>query len=255
MAGVSALDAARPALVALLRRWEGLRLAPYRCPAGVPTIGVGATTYPDGRRVTMSDPPITDDEALRMLSIECDRYLMAVADMCAVEPSSNELAALSSLAYNIGLDALRKSTAMREHNAGNHEAAGRAMRLWDKATVGGKLTTLPGLTARRAAESALYLTPDDNETGRMPQAVASESTMAASQINRGGAAVVGLGAIEGLRQLGDSVGVFKAPLDALKGLLVDTIGVPPEWLLPVALAAVGAYVVHWRLKQRREGFA
>lgn len=89
----------------------------------------------------------------------------------------------------------------------------------------------------------------------MPQAVESESPMAASPINRGGAAVVGLGAIEGLRQAGDSIAVVRAPLDALKGLLTDTIGLPPEWLLPVALAAVGAYVVYWRLQQRRQGFA
>ncbi|HNB05744.1 MAG TPA: lysozyme [Thauera aminoaromatica] len=252
---MSVIDQARPLLSGLLRQWEGLRLSPYRCPAGVPTIGVGATTYLDGRPVTMADQPITEEQALRMLDVECDRYLQAVMDMCTVAPSGNELAALAGLAYNIGLDALRTSTALRQHNAGNHEAAGRAIALWDKARVGGTLTVLPGLTARRAAERALYLTPASGEVERMPQAVESESPMAASPINRGGAAVVGLGAIEGLRQAGDSIAVVRAPLDALKGLLTDTIGLPPEWLLPVALAAVGAYVVYWRLQQRRQGFA
>ena len=35
---------------ALCREFEGFRAAPYLCPAGVPTVGYGATYYADGRR-------------------------------------------------------------------------------------------------------------------------------------------------------------------------------------------------------------
>ena len=51
----------------LCLQFEGLYLRPYLCPAGVPTIGVGCTSYLDGRRVTLNDPPITREHALILL--------------------------------------------------------------------------------------------------------------------------------------------------------------------------------------------
>ena len=45
----------------LIKKYEGLRLRPYICPAGVPTIGYGNTFYPNGKSVTMDDPPISID--------------------------------------------------------------------------------------------------------------------------------------------------------------------------------------------------
>ena len=42
---------------------EGLKLKPYLCSAGVPTIGIGSTIYPDGTRVTMLDKEITEEQA------------------------------------------------------------------------------------------------------------------------------------------------------------------------------------------------
>ena len=53
------IDAAVQIASVLCRRFEGLFLRPYLCPAGVPTIGYGATYYRDGRRVKLSDPAIT----------------------------------------------------------------------------------------------------------------------------------------------------------------------------------------------------
>jgi len=44
---------------ALARRFEGLFLQPYLCPAGVPSIAYGATYYEGGRRVMLKDPAIT----------------------------------------------------------------------------------------------------------------------------------------------------------------------------------------------------
>ena len=38
-----------------------------------------------------------------------------------------------SLAYNIGLEGLKKSTALRKHNEGDYDAAARAFGLWNKA--------------------------------------------------------------------------------------------------------------------------
>lgn len=239
------------AAVALIAEAEGLRLAAYRCPAGVPTIGWGET---DG--VQMGDT-CTREQADHWLLEDLQERTRAVQALCTRGPSRNELGALVSLAYNIGLGALAKSTALRQHNAGDHQAAARAICLWDKARVQGVLTTLPGLTARRAREQALYLTPDDGTAQQqpIPQAVEAESGLATSPITRGGLVTIGAGVLEGLRQMGDSLGGVRAPLDAARGLLVDTLGVPPEWILPLVLIAAGALVVRWRLQQRREGWA
>ena len=237
------------AAVELIAVSEGLRLAAYRCPAGVPTIGWGET-----EGVQMGDT-CTKEQADRWLCEDVTDRAKQVRELCKVAPSANELGAFVSLAYNIGMGAFAKSTALRQHNAGQHQAAARAIELWDKARVGGVLQPLPGLTARRAKERALYLTPDEPMPLAMPQAVESESPMVASPINKGGAVAVGAGVLEGLRQMGDSVGGIKAPLDAAKAVLVDTLGVPADWILPIVLIAAGALVIRWRLRQRREGYA
>ena len=58
----------------LCKRFEGLHrvgadglIYPYICPAGVPTQGYGTVWRPDGRKVTMDDPPITKETALEWL--------------------------------------------------------------------------------------------------------------------------------------------------------------------------------------------
>ena len=70
---------------ALARMFEGLYLSPYLCPAGVATLGYGATYYEDGTRVQLSDPPITREraEALLLWMIQT-KYLPAVLKLCPV---------------------------------------------------------------------------------------------------------------------------------------------------------------------------
>lgn len=236
--------------VELIAASEGCRLRAYRCPSGVPTIGWGHT-----EGVRMGDT-CTQHQADLWLVTDLQQRTARVEEMCRRRPTRNQLGALVSLAYNIGTEALRGSTALRQHNAGNDQAAARAFALWDKARVGGALTVLPGLTARRARETALYLTPDEPaEAQPLPQAVAPQSSLAASPIARGGTVAAGVGVLEAVRQAGDSVGGIKPTMDAVRALLVDTLGLPVEWLLPAVLVGAGAVVVHWRLQQRREGWA
>jgi GH24 family phage-related lysozyme (muramidase) len=45
--------------ITVLHHFEGLKLKPYLCPAGIPTIGFGNTYYEDGGKVTMKDSAIT----------------------------------------------------------------------------------------------------------------------------------------------------------------------------------------------------
>lgn len=63
----------------LCRRFEGLRLKPYMCPAGIPTIGYGSTRYADGKAVTLRDAPITAAQAEELLMATLRRdYLFVI---------------------------------------------------------------------------------------------------------------------------------------------------------------------------------
>lgn len=137
---------------ALCRRFEGMFLHPYLCPAGVPTIGYGSTHYLDGRPVQLTDPPITRALAERMLlqSIQLT-YLPAVLRLCPGIDSPERLAAIIDWCYNLGAGQLAASTLRRRINAGRWPEVPAEVRRWNRG--GGRV--LPGLVLRRDAEVAL----------------------------------------------------------------------------------------------------
>jgi len=136
---------------ALCRRFEGCYLQPYLCPAGVPTIGYGATHYVDGRPVRLGDPAITRDAAERMLVLQLERtYMPAVLALCPGLDGAR-LAALTDFAFNLGVGALRTSTLRRRVNAGDWAAVPGELRRWVRG--GGRV--LRGLVLRREAEIEL----------------------------------------------------------------------------------------------------
>lgn len=137
---------------ALCRRFEGLRLRPYLCPAGVPTIGYGSTRYMDGATVQLTDPAITADEADTLLLHDLRTVrLPAVQALCPGAETPERQAALLDWAYNLGTGALRASTLRRRVNAGQWDQVPAEIRRWVRG--GGRV--LPGLVARREAEVAL----------------------------------------------------------------------------------------------------
>lgn len=132
----------------LVKQFEGLRLKAYLCPAGVPTIGYGST----GKHVKMG-MEITEDEAELLLRRDLKRFEIGVAELIGDTPTtSDQFSALVSLAFNIGLGALARSTVLKRHNLGNPRGAANAFAMWNRA--GGKI--LPGLIRRREAEAKLY---------------------------------------------------------------------------------------------------
>ena len=132
-----------------IARFEGFRSKPYRCPAGVPTIGYGHTAG-----VHMSDPPITKDDALDLLRDDVSRFEKAVSDAVRVPLTQSQFDALVSFAFNVGAGALRRSTLLKLLNQHEpaHVVAAEFLR-WNKA--GGKV--LNGLTRRREAERTMFL--------------------------------------------------------------------------------------------------
>jgi lysozyme len=240
--------------VYLIANAEALMLQAYRCPAGVPSIGWGET---DG--VRMGDS-CTKDQADRWLCDDLTDRVKAVAALCTVPPSNHELAAMTSFAYNVGLGGLKTSSVLRCHNTGDHDGAARAFGLWNKARNPrtGELDVLPGLTRRRAAEAALYLTPDHDDHERMPQAVAPESPMSASPIARGGAVTAGTGLIAAASAVAEEAkgaSDVASTFHDLAAKVADWFGLPPMLLFGGALLIVGWIVLKQRLAQRKGGWA
>lgn len=146
------IDEAIELAALLCRRFEGFYARPYLCPAGVWTIGYGATHYGDGRRVMPSDPPVSKAQAEQMLQSMLRRdYLPPTLQLCPGVDQPGRLAALVDFAYNAGVGNLRSSTLRKRVNAGRWDDVPTELRKWTRG--GGKV--LRGLVLRREAEIAL----------------------------------------------------------------------------------------------------
>ena len=153
MSGAGAIELERAAelTASLCRRFEGFRARPYLCPAGVPTIGYGATAYLDGRPVRMTDPPLSREAADRLLLGQLLRiYLPGTQALCPMLQGP-ALAAITDFAFNLGLTRLKASTLRRRLLVGDLTGAAAELRKW----VHGGGRVLPGLVLRREAEAAL----------------------------------------------------------------------------------------------------
>jgi lysozyme len=139
----------------LIKEFEGFSDRPYNCSAGVATIGFGNTFYPNGVKVKLSDPRITKEYADEIFKVVADKFSSDVLKSIKSKITTNQLNALTSFAYNVGLANFKKSTLLRLVNINPNDAMiAKEFLKWNKA--GGKV--LNGLTRRRIAESALYFT-------------------------------------------------------------------------------------------------
>jgi lysozyme len=143
----------------LIMSFEGLELEPYLDSAGIPTIGYGTILYPSGHSVTMSDPAITQQQAMQYLEWEVNQKTAGVSQCVVVPINQNQFDALTSFAYNEGLGALRTSTLLQLLNNGQTQGASAQFLVWDKVRVDGQLVENDGLLRRRFAEQTLFNTP------------------------------------------------------------------------------------------------
>ena len=235
--------------LSLIKRFEGFRGVAYTCIAGVPTIGWGTT-----EGVTMEDVrnkrSITREEADQLLMQHLVTYEQAVQRALG-DCNQHEFDACVSLAYNIGTAGFAGSTVAKAHRRGDKQAACRAFGLWNRATVNGQRRVVAGLTARRAAEAALYSEPVArsvvDEPEPMPQAVEPERPMTASTINR---ASVAAGTTATLAAAGEALQAVQGVRSGLHGL--------EGWIVPgllVVVVALCGYIITERWKQRRGGWA
>ena len=134
---------------------EGLRRIAYYDPPGILTVCYGSTSgVIAGKRYTMDECKARLDRDML--------HAVEQVDRCAPNAPPNVLAAFGDAAYNMGPRIAcdtTASTAARKLKAQDWPGACRELPKWDKARIAGVLVPLPGLTARRAKEMALCLTP------------------------------------------------------------------------------------------------
>ena len=137
----------------LIQEHEGFSDIPYLCPAGVPTIGYGATFYPNGVTVTLNDPKISKSKATEFLKLMVQRYESGVRRYVNTNLKQNQFDALVSFAYNLGLGSLQRSTLLKliNKNSKDKKIFNEFLR-WNRAN--GKI--LNGLKRRRLEEAKLY---------------------------------------------------------------------------------------------------
>lgn len=133
---------------------EGLELTAYQDSAKIWTIGYGTTINPETGLPIKKGDKITKEKALAWLRINTAAIETQIKKLVKVPINANQLTALTSLAYNIGMGAFTRSTLLRLLNSGTDKntVAAQFVR-WNK--VQGK--EVPGLTRRRKLEAELFL--------------------------------------------------------------------------------------------------
>lgn len=141
--------------LAMIESFEGCLLKASNKLDGVWTIGYGQTGRYYGKRVRrgMTTTKAEAHAWLRDHSIKT--YEDAVTQAVKVPLNQNQFDALVSFTYNVGVGALKQSTALRKLNAGDYAGAADALTMWTKC----RRKVLAGLVRRRKEERALFLTP------------------------------------------------------------------------------------------------
>lgn len=136
----------------IIKRFEGLKLESYLCPAQIWSIGYG-TTRINGDRVTPG-MRIIKTQAEKYLRDDLRRFEQWVSDRTDEIPlTDNQFSALVSLCYNCGMAPLDDENTIKEAlNRQDYEAAAQGFMLWVYA--GGK--KLKGLVDRRREERELF---------------------------------------------------------------------------------------------------
>jgi lysozyme len=188
--------------LSLIKRWEGLKLQAYRCPADVWTIGYGHTATARPGMV------ISETQATRLLMEDLARFEAAIERLVRVPLSDGQFGALVSWCFNVGDGAAARSSLIRKLNGGDYDAVPAELARWNK--VSGKV--VPGLANRRAAEAGLWArgshvaSASVNAEAKGGLAEAARSGTGRAALGVGAAGVVAQ-LVEALGAVGPAVGI------------------------------------------------
>ena len=134
-------------MIAIIKKFEGLRLKAYKCPAGVYTIGYGHTE----NVCADSDSEISELMADQILRKDLKNFEQAINDL-DLPLLQCEFDALVSFVFNIGIGNFNKSTLKKLLLQKKFFYAAKEFDKW--VFAGGK--KLPGLQSRRDKERKIF---------------------------------------------------------------------------------------------------
>jgi lysozyme len=141
-------------VIKLIKHHEGVRAKPYKCPAGLWTVGVGHLIG-DGKTLpTEWNKTFTNEEIDGILSADLRRFELGIHKMLPnVLLRQHEFDAILSFCFNLGLGCFQRSTIRQALLRGDKEQAMESLVKYCRA--GGKI--LKGLQNRRLDEKRLFL--------------------------------------------------------------------------------------------------
>jgi lysozyme len=164
-------------LTALIKHYESLHdgdlkkigFQPKLCPAGYWTIGYGHAVILNGKiadytvpyskveALTLFDEEVASDLLSRDLSVYTTQVLHHITKPHLL--SQNQIDAIVSLSYNIGIGNFETSTLLKRLNKGDLKGASLEFPKWRMARnpKTNKDEIMPGLVARRQSEQWLFL--------------------------------------------------------------------------------------------------
>jgi len=155
--GISAITNASTLTNALnfIKKAEGgLYLKAYQDSGGVWTIGYGSTYDFDKQRKVQQGDIITAEQAQKWLEITTSKDAAEIKNLVKVPLNNNELNALISFTYNVGLGAFKASSLLRLLNSGaDKKIVADQFDRW----VFDNGVKVKGLISRRNAEKKLFL--------------------------------------------------------------------------------------------------
>ena len=145
--------------ISLIKEYEGYRGPVYE-DTGKHARGWGFTTDRKGKALTADSGDITEEEAEIQLTEHVEDLQNTITKKAEKDGvtglNENQVAALSSLAFNIGPDRLFKSEGWKALKRGDTETAMLELFDEDKGFVKAGNKKLAGLVRRRAAERDLF---------------------------------------------------------------------------------------------------
>ena len=151
-------------MIAIIKKFEGLRLYPYLCQAGVLTIGYGHTlkpvkakfmeefyTSPQDIAKQHGIEKITEEQAEKYLYDDLEKFEKAINDL-DLPLLQCEFDALVSFVFNVGIGNFNKSTLKKLLLQKKFFYAAKEFDKW--VFAGGK--KLPGLQNRRSKERKIF---------------------------------------------------------------------------------------------------
>ena len=117
--------------IAYTQSKEGTVLVPYKDSVGVPTIGTGTTVYPNGQKVKMTDPKITQKQATEYLKFHINKDAKIFnKTLLGVPLSQAEYDLYMDFTYQFGTGAWSSSSMLRNLKQGKYKQACDSLLKW-----------------------------------------------------------------------------------------------------------------------------